>query len=73
MEPARVRQFTVVDRDLGRPCRGVKAQHDVGRERPGLRGMTIDGLDLDPGLLAHLAGDRVLQALAGLDKTGPSS
>src|SRR5438270_3622038 len=70
LEPAGVRQLGVIDRDLARCRLGVEAEHDVGRERPGLRGMVVHRADLDRGLLAHLARDRVFEALARLDKTG---
>src|SRR5215470_12868943 len=30
--------------------------------------MVVDSADLDPGLFAHLARDRIFEALAGLDK-----
>src|SRR6266545_8321786 len=70
LEPAGILQLAVIDRDLARCRLGVEAEHDVGRERPRLRGMVVHRADRDRGLLEHLARDGVFQALARLDKTG---
>src|SRR5260221_6046645 len=68
--PARVLKLALIDADLGAARLRVKAEHDRGRERPGLRGMVRDVIDEDAGLLIDLACHRFLQALARLDKAG---
>src|ERR1035437_9314778 len=44
-EPAGVLQFHRVDGDLLAQPLGVEAQHDVGRERPGLAGVVAYGAE----------------------------
>ena len=68
--PARILELAVIDCDLARQRLGVKAEHDVGREWPGLRGMVVHRADLDAGLFEHFARDRVFEALAWFDKAG---
>src|ERR1700722_16790005 len=45
--PAGILQFRAVDSDVAGAGRGVEAQHDRGRKRPGLRRMIGHAIDLD--------------------------
>ena len=47
-----------------------EAEHERGRERPGLRGVIVDGVDPTPVSSRTSRSDRVLQALARLDEPG---
>src|SRR5690349_2323585 len=70
LEPARVLELAGIDRDRGRGGLGVEAEHDIGRERPGLRRMVMHRADFDRGFLAYLARDRVFETFPRFDKTG---
>ena len=69
-EPAGVLDLRLLRADLSRVPVGHEADHQRVRERPGLAAEVADVPHLDPHLLAHLAGDRLLQRLARLDETG---
>src|SRR5215469_2628155 len=68
IEPARVLELAVVDRDLVRARLGVAADHQRHRERPGLRSEIGDAAADDAGFLAGLTPNRVLDGLARLDE-----
>ena len=55
----------LIRRDLG-----DQADHQLGREGPGLAGVVAHVADRQPGLLHHLAGAGLLNRLARLHKAG---
>ena len=69
-EPARIAQLVRLDGDLVRQALGIEAEHDAGRERPGLAAVIAHRADPHAALLEHLARHRLLQALAGLHEPG---
>ena len=69
-EPAGLVDLVAVDVDLGGGGAGHEAEHEAGRERPGLAGDVLDLADGDAGLLVHLAAHRLLDGLARLDESG---
>ena len=50
-------------------ARGVKAEHQRGGERPGLRGVVVARRDAHARFLEHFARHRVFEALARLDES----
>src|SRR4029077_19701321 len=69
-EPARVDQLGLLDAQVAAdPARG-EADHQRVRERPGLAREVRDLIDLDADLFLELAGDALLERLAGLDEAG---
>ena len=71
LEPAHFRQLAVARPRLRAAVRyGLEPDHQRARERPRLRGDVADLADLHARLLAHLAPDRLLERLAGLDEAG---
>src|SRR5262249_43388568 len=67
-EPAGVEQLLLVDPDLAVCVPRREADHQRMRERPRLAAEVADVCDLDPDLLADLAGHSLLQRLARLDE-----
>src|SRR5690606_1785168 len=70
-EPARLGDLLVLEGELAglrRP--GAVAEHERAREGPGLAAHVLDLGDGHAHLLGDLAGDGVLEALAGLDEAG---
>src|SRR5690606_5005235 len=66
-EPAGLVDLVAVDLDRGRGGAGDEAEHEAGREGPGLAGEVLDLADVDADLLVDLAAHRLLDGLAGLD------
>src|SRR5690348_5476488 len=70
LEPARIFQFAVIDLDARAARAGMEAEHQRGREGPGLGGVIDDLVERDLGLFIDLARHRLFEALARLDETG---
>ena len=68
LEPARVLELAVIDRNRCGRGLGIETEHDIGGERPRLRGMVMHRRHLDRGFLAHLACDGVLRLSPGSTK-----
>jgi len=67
-EPSSVFEFLVVQMyRVRRRVRG-EPQHQRGRERPRLRGMVLDGIDLDPRFLQYLTSHRISSDSPGSTK-----
>src|SRR3954452_7219807 len=69
-EPAHVLELGVARRRLAARVLGEEAKHQRARARPRLRRDVAGRAALDAGLLPHLAGDGLLEALARLDEAG---
>ena len=67
-EPLGVFELVRIEREALAHRFADEAQHERGREGPGLGGVIADLHDLDAGLLGDLAADGLFQALAGLDE-----
>src|SRR4029453_18858325 len=70
VEPARVLQLFLVDRDLAAGIAGDEADHELAREGPVLAPDVLDVGDVDAALLLHLTGDGALERLAVVDEAG---
>src|ERR1700690_194216 len=71
-EPPRVLELLIMQVHHLRNGMRSKAQHQRRRKRPWLRGVILDGIDVDPRLLQYLASHRVLQRFSGFDEAGYS-
>ena len=69
-EPARVFEFDAIDMQFARRRLGDAADHQRGRERPGLRGEIGDLAAADSRLLEDFAAHRILDRLARFEKAG---
>src|SRR5262249_38236191 len=73
VEPAGLSDLRLLYGDLAATVPSEEADHKLAWKRPGLTSEVADVLHLNADFLADLAGDRLLQRLAGLDESGQKS